>query len=146
MRCQKGLLLKFFSLISDSLGGVDSDREINKEEMVRTSVTASLCWIRQNEKSWRGAAATPSGTAGKRPPCPMWQSPVKGCNWFCLGPDIAVFGHVINRKLLEFCALFHNLTRYEAMVLKAFTTAIQAIAKAAADLFDGYNTATLYMY
>ena len=36
------------------------------------------------------------------------------------------------------------------MVLKAFTTAIQAIAKAAAaaaaDLFDGYNTATLYMY
>ena len=31
------------------------------------------------------------------------------------------------------------------MVLKAFTTAIQAIAKAA-DLFDGYNTATLYMY
>ena len=29
------------------------------------------------------------------------------------------------------------------MVLKAFTT---AIAKAAADLFDGYNTATLYMY
>ena len=33
------------------------------------------------------------------------------------------------------------------MVLKAFTTAIQAIiAKAAADLFDGYNTATLYVY
>ena len=33
------------------------------------------------------------------------------------------------------------------MALKAFTTAIQAIAKAAAaDLFDGYNTATLYMY
>ena len=38
------------------------------------------------------------------------------------------------------------------MVLKAFTTAIQAIAEAAAvaaaaaDLFDGYNTATLYMY
>ena len=47
-------VLQFFSLISDSLGSVDSDREINKEEMVRTSVTASLCWIRQNEKSWRG--------------------------------------------------------------------------------------------
>ena len=31
------------------------------------------------------------------------------------------------------------------MVLKAFTTAI-AKAAAAADLFDGYNTATLYMY
>ena len=36
-------VLTFFSLISDSLGSVDSDREINKEEMVRTSVTASLC-------------------------------------------------------------------------------------------------------
>ena len=33
------------------------------------------------------------------------------------------------------------------MVLKAFTTAIaKAAAAAAADLFDGYNTATLYMY
>ena len=38
------------------------------------------------------------------------------------------------------------------MVLKAFTTAIAkataaaAAAAAAADLFDGYNTATLYMY
>ena len=32
------------------------------------------------------------------------------------------------------------------MVLKAFTTAIAKAAAAAADLFDGYNTATLYMY